>query len=245
MTLLPNDRDHNGLASGLVWLWGIPDGAPRRTLFFSVAAHSMILLALLRSPIPTFVKPASIVAGRNGTAMTQIYWVTERDDPSKDSGEGDASSHEASRTDHRSKLEWQRPAKKKFRKAVELANSADDSSAQDRGGQHQAAAAGSPFGSLTYGTLFGLEVRPAYPVMGSDPIAEPGDVPAGFEGDVIIEVMIDVQGNIIGKSVTQGINPALDAKSMAALANWRFRPATRNGVPIASKHDVYFHFRAH
>jgi outer membrane biosynthesis protein TonB len=44
--------------------------------------------------------------------------------------------------------------------------------------------------------------------------------------------------------VIQGINPALDSKSLSALANWRFRPATRNGAPIASKHDVYFHFRS-
>ena len=90
-----------------------------------------------------------------------------------------------------------------------------------------------------------MEIRPAYPLMGSDPVADPGELPAGFEGDVIVEVTIDELGNIIAKSVIQGINPALDAKSIAALANWRFRPATKNGVPIASKHDVYFHFRAH
>jgi TonB family protein len=245
MTLLRKNRDHDHPASSLYWLWGLPDGSPRRTLFFSIAAHAAILLALLRTPSPTFVKPSSVVAGRNGTAVTQIYWVTERDDPDKDSGEGNLSSQDASRTNQRSKLQWQRPAKKKTRKPVELAKAVEDSSAQDRGGQHQAAAAGSPFGSLTYGTLFGLEVRPAYPLMGSDPIAEPGELPAGFEGDVIVEVTIDEQGNIIAKSVIQGINPALDAKSIAALANWRFRPATKNGAPIASKHDVYFHFRTH
>ena len=79
---------------------------------------------------------------------------------------------------------------------------------------------------------------------GSDPVADPGELPLGFEGDVIVEVTIDDQGNIVGKSVIQGINPALDSKSLSALANWRFRPATRNGAPIASKHDVYFHFRS-
>jgi hypothetical protein len=26
------------------------------------------------------------------------------------------------------------------------------------------------------------------------------------------------------------------------LENWRFRPATRDGVAIPSKQDVYFHF---
>ena len=245
MTPWRKHREHESPAIRPFWLQGLPDGRPRRTLFLSIAAHGAILLVLLKTPAPTFVKPSSIVAGHNGTAMTQIYWITERDDPSKDSGEGDLVSHEPSRTQQRSKLEWQRPAKKKVRKPVELAKAAEDTSAQDRGGQHQAAAAGSPFGSLTYGSLFGLEVRPAYPLMGSDPVADPGELPAGFEGDVIVEVTIDELGNIIAKSVIQGINPALDAKSIAALANWRFRPATKNGVPIASKHDVYFHFRTH
>ena len=245
MTPWLKHREHDSPASSPPWLRGLPEGSPRRTLFFSIAAHGAILLALLKASAPTFVKPSSIVAGRNGTAITQIYWVTERDDPSKDSGEGATASNEPSRTPLRSKLEWQRPAKKKPWKTIELAKASEDTSAQDRGGQHQAAAAGSPFGSLTYGTLFGLEVRPAYPLMGSDPIADAGELPAGFEGDVIVEVTIDEQGNIIAKSVIQGINPALDAKSIAALANWRFRPATKNGVPIASKHDVYFHFRAH
>jgi TonB family protein len=230
----------------LAWLRGLPDAAIRRPLPCSMAAHCLILYVLLRSPNPTFVKASSIVAGKDGTAVTQIYWVTERDDHSKDSGDGEASSQEASKTKQRAKLELQREtAKKKAQHTVELAKAEEDSSAQDRGGQHQATPAGSPFGSLAYGTLFGLEVRPAYPVTGADPIADPGELPSGFEGDVIVEVTIDEQGNVIAKSVIQSINPTLDAKSLAALANWRFRPATRNGVPIASKHDVYFHFRAH
>jgi TonB family protein len=211
----------------------------------SIAAHCLILYVLLRSPNPIFVKSSSIVAGKNGTAATQIYWVTERDDHSKDSGEGEASSHDASKTKQRAKLELRREtAKKKPQHTVELAKAKEDSSTQDLGGQHRAAPAGSPFGSLSYGTLFGLEVRPAYPITGSDPIADTGELPSGFEGDVIVEVTIDEQGNVIAKSVIQSLNPALDAKSLAALASWRFRPATRNGVPIASKHDVYFHFRA-
>ena len=40
----------------------------------------------------------------------------------------------------------------------------------------------------------------------------------------------------------QSLAPAVDSKVLAALENWRFRPATRNGAPIASKQDVYYHF---
>ena len=34
----------------------------------------------------------------------------------------------------------------------------------------------------------------------------------------------------------------LTKEEVEALDNWRFRPATRNGVAIASKQDVYYHF---
>jgi len=102
MTPRPKHRNHDSPP----WLRGLPEGSPRRTLFFSIAAHGAILLALLKAPAPTFVKPSSVVAGRNGTAMTQVYWITERDDPSKDSGEGIPASSEPSRTPQRSKLEW-------------------------------------------------------------------------------------------------------------------------------------------
>jgi outer membrane biosynthesis protein TonB len=36
----------------------------------------------------------------------------------------------------------------------------------------------------------------------------------------------------------------LDQKVLAALENWRFQPATHNGVAIASKQDAIFHFHA-
>jgi outer membrane biosynthesis protein TonB len=34
----------------------------------------------------------------------------------------------------------------------------------------------------------------------------------------------------------------VDAKVLTAVRNWRFRPATKNGIAIASKQDVYYHF---
>ena len=39
------------------------------------------------------------------------------------------------------------------------------------------------------------------------------------------------------------LGPALDGKVLAALENWHFHPATRDGVPIPSKQDVVYHFK--
>src|SRR4030095_13472114 len=163
-----------------LWLSGLPTARTRRTLLLSVAAHGLVALALLRSPTPTFVKPSSVVAGRNGSAATQIYWLSERDDQGKDSGEGKPSSKDTAKS-QKAKLEWHgaKPAKKE-KQTIEVPKAEEDSSAQERGGQHQSAPAGSQFGSLSYGTLFGLEVRPAYPLSGSDPVAETGELPTGF-----------------------------------------------------------------
>jgi len=43
--------------------------------------------------------------------------------------------------------------------------------------------------------------------------------------------------------VVQSLGPAIDGKVLAALENWHFHPATRDGVPIASKQDVVYHFK--
>jgi periplasmic protein TonB len=46
----------------------------------------------------------------------------------------------------------------------------------------------------------------------------------------------------VSKQVVKSFSPEIDNKVLAALQNWRFVPATRNGVPIASKQDVHYHF---
>lgn len=59
---------------------------------------------------------------------------------------------------------------------------------------------------------------------------------------MIVEITIDEKGNIVEKTVVRSLVPAVNLKVLAALENWRFRPATRDGVPIPSKQDVYYHF---
>jgi protein TonB len=59
---------------------------------------------------------------------------------------------------------------------------------------------------------------------------------------VIVEVTIDAQGAVVEEKLLQGLGPGVDERVISALRDWRFRPATRNGVAISSKHDVHFHF---
>ena len=102
---------------------------------------------------------------------------------------------------------------------------------------------GSPWGSRVPGTpLTGPAVMPALPQVFPDPPVSRADLPAGVEGDVIVEVTIDEQGNVTALKLTQGIGYGIDEKVLAILRQWRFRPATRDGVTIASQHLVHFHY---
>ena len=44
--------------------------------------------------------------------------------------------------------------------------------------------------------------------------------------------------------ILQSLGSDIDTKCLAALENWHFRPATRNGSPVPSKQDAVFPFRA-
>ena len=64
----------------------------------------------------------------------------------------------------------------------------------------------------------------------------------GNNGDVIVEITIDEQGNVVKTAVLKGIRNDLDQKVIATVQGWRFKPATQDGVPIPSQQDVHFHF---
>jgi periplasmic protein TonB len=65
----------------------------------------------------------------------------------------------------------------------------------------------------------------------------------GIEGDVVLEIMLDSKGNIVGPiKVTQSI-PLLDEAAIEALRQWRFLAARdRDGKPIRVILDVPLRF---
>jgi TonB family protein len=92
-------------------------------------------------------------------------------------------------------------------------------------------------------STYGEEIRPALPITTSDPVVYPWERPDA-EGNVVVEITIDERGEIVRKTVLESVNPDLNNKVLAALENWHFHPATRNGVAIPSKQDAIFHFKA-
>jgi TonB family protein len=103
------------------------------------------------------------------------------------------------------------------------------------------ARAGTPSGSLAQGPGTGIEAKPAIPLVFPDPAIFPWQL-KGLQGDVIVEVTIDDQGNVTATRMLQSLQQDIDEKVLATLRGWRFRPASMDGVAISSRQDVHFHF---
>jgi len=102
--------------------------------------------------------------------------------------------------------------------------------------------AGSALGTVIDGPIEGHEVHVALPVVFPDPQVVRSELPRDLKGDVIVEVTIDSLGNVVETKLVQAIGHGIDEKIVAALRQRRYQPATLDGVPVASKQDVHFHF---
>lgn len=194
----------------------------------SLAVHGALLGSLLYAARPRILSPSGIQRGDEGRALTTLYWSGKWSDTLEHEN-GAPKAH----------LRYQPPMKPAAgtTASAAIAPQHDESSANDQ----QPRPAGSPLGTLFQGPLSGDVVRPALPVVARDPIVSRDELD-GTEGDVVVEITIDEQGSIVQKIVLKSLAPAIDAKVLAALENWRFHPATRNGIAIASKQDVHYHF---
>lgn len=77
--------------------------------------------------------------------------------------------------------------------------------------------------------------QPAYP---------PAKLRLGEEGSCTVRVTIDVRGRVTSASAVRSSDPAFCAPTeRQALSKWRFRPATRDGVAIATEKELTVQFR--
>lgn len=203
---------------------------PRRrrwgfSLVLSAALHAVVLLALCWPATPIFVRPSFIARGEGGTAApvsTTLYLpaevlVTARVPPLLSLPVAVRNNAQKAKLQKRSN-------------DLDLEKTADSPEV------------GSKLGSSFDGPATGDEVKPALPSIFPDPRIPRSDLPSGVQGDVIVEITIDTQGNVVEEKLLQGLGHGVDEKVIAVLRDWHFRPATRNGVAIASKQDVHYHF---
>jgi len=78
-------------------------------------------------------------------------------------------------------------------------------------------------------------VRPVYPEEG---------LRAGLEGLVVLEAIVDERGRVGHDiKVLRGLGHGFDETAVAAVRQWRFRPATRYGKPIKVRRIIPILFR--
>jgi hypothetical protein len=221
-------------------------GRQRLLLIASCTLHALVLAWLLRSPNAIRLIPNSVALGQNGTSVTRLYWSSKNPDDSSHSS-SDLATQRYRHERFGQKLTWKAPARPPKLATPEMplakVEAEDNSKTQTLSAMGHGAQAGVPYGSLYHGSLSGDEVRPALPVATADPVVWPWQLPTS-PGNEIIEITIDERGEIVNKTVLQSLGPDIDTKCLAALENWHFRPATRNGTPIPSKQDAIFPFRA-
>ena len=227
--------------------FGSSTSQKRKVRWASLAAHGLLLAWLLYEPEPQLLMPVSIAFGRGGNSVTRLYWPTKNPDDSKGS-----SPERATQVYRKQRMGHEKLVLKQNTQVAKLtapplqyapADAQDQSKTATLSNQGHGTPAGLPYGTLIHGPTYGEEIRPALPVTMADPVAYPWELP-DYEGNVVVEVTIDEKGAIVHKTVLESLGPKLDEKALAALENWRFRPATRNGAPISSKQDCIFHFRA-
>ncbi len=66
---------------------------------------------------------------------------------------------------------------------------------------------------------------------------------AKIQGIVIIEAVIDRQGNVTEARILKGLPFGLDQEALRALRQWKFRPGTLNGQPVPVYYNLTINFR--
>jgi TonB family protein len=200
------------------------------SLIVSLAAHGLVLLVLAHRSTPMLVMPSDVALGTPGSYGSVIYLAPT-------GAERSAAVPEKPLPNLHALVPLPPAAPKRLPAAHENENTPQTAELD------QTARGGSPYGARVPGApLTGSEVVPALPQVFPDPAVSRADLPAGVQGDVIAEVTIDEQGNVIDVKLIQGIGYGIEDRVLATLRQWHFRPASKDGVAIASQHIVSFHY---
>jgi hypothetical protein len=121
---------------------------------------------------------------------------------------------------------------------------AQAATAADGSGEGQSLAPFPAWGMNATSSVAGMhhEVKAAMPVFTPDPPILHGQVPDAARGkDVVMDVMINEQGEIVFAQVVQGVGNGVEQSIAETLRSWIFVPAKFNGVAIASQRQLTFH----
>ncbi|HET6217198.1 MAG TPA: TonB family protein [Acidobacteriaceae bacterium] len=94
-------------------------------------------------------------------------------------------------------------------------------------------------GSDSYGSG---SIQIALTTYSPSPVPDLSALPHGVQGDVIVDVTIDPNGKVADLAVLHTLGYGIETSVIGTLKTWTFRPATKDGAPIASVQELHFHF---
>jgi TonB family protein len=86
-------------------------------------------------------------------------------------------------------------------------------------------------------------VSPPRVVYGPDPEYSERARSAGYQGVCVLWLIVDTNGVPHDIKVARSLGMGLDEKAIEAVRTWRFKPATRDGVPVPVQINVEVSFR--
>jgi TonB family protein len=78
-----------------------------------------------------------------------------------------------------------------------------------------------------------------------DPKYPPELIEQNVQGEVVLYAIIRADGSVGDIQVVRSLDPQLDANAKSALSQWKFRPATKAGVPVDLEAIVHIPFKIH
>lgn len=199
----------------------------RTSQAISFAIHTAIVAALAYHPAARILKPEASLRGNGGGGVTTTILVapgssvlqTKKVEPDQ----------ERDRT-----LRLQAARKKKAAQTVQQAAVPSQSLKPGMPGYM--------LGPLSSGFVNDHDVRVALPTVAPDPPIIRSKLPDWIRGDVIVEVTISDTGEVTETAVLQHVGFGLEDIIVTTLKQWHFIPAKVDGIAVASKQDVHFHF---
>ncbi len=86
------------------------------------------------------------------------------------------------------------------------------------------------------------DIRIALTTFSPSPKPDLSHLPRGTQGEVVLDVTIDPTGQVADLQILQTLGYGVDGSVADTVRTWKFSPATKDGVPIASVQELHFHY---
>jgi len=86
------------------------------------------------------------------------------------------------------------------------------------------------------------DIQIALTTYSPSPRPDLSQLPHGTQGDVVLDVTIDPTGKVADLQILHALGYGVELKVVETVRTWTFKPATRDGVPVASVQELHFHY---